>query len=364
MDNIAGETKNRRGLSAVFSAVGEVLPKVSLKKTAIALCPFGAVLATGAVLLNMKHVKIITPDKTANLTTFKTNITDILKDDGINTSKNDEIIFSGFKNNNATIRVIPAFKVSVAADGKITTVMTAGGNVGDVLAKTGIKLGKEDMVNVSVNAKVKSGEVITVKRVTYETKVHTEPLAYKTETLKSVVYEKGVSKIVEEGSEGQKSVVTKVKLVDGKAIGETKVSEKIKKEPVCRKIVVGTASSSPSSKLVPPKSLKLDSNGVPTNYSQCIKGKATAYYSAMGTRTSTGRHVKVGYVAVDPKLIPYGSKLYIMSTDGSYVYGYAIAADTGEFVHNGSGVLTDLYLSSQKECRNFGVKRVAIYVLN
>ncbi len=70
-----------------------------------------------------------------------------------------------------------------------------------------------------------------------------------------------------------------------------------------------------------------------------------------------------GRVAVDPDQIPYGTKLYIVSSDGRYVYGYAVAADTGGFVWNGSGTTVDLYMNTYSECMSFGRRTVEIYVL-
>lgn len=364
MDIIAGNIKDRRGLPAVFSAICESMPKVDIKKTAVMLCPFGAALAAGAVMLNMKHVKIVTPDKTANLITFKSSVSDILNGAGIRPSENDKILFSGYDDNNATIRVLPAFKVTVTADNQIKTLMTADGTVADILQQAGIKLGPEDTLNMPKDTKVKPNDNIVVSRVTYETKVTYVPVPFKTETETTINLKKGVKKVIQEGKEGQKAITTRVKLVDGKAVEETKISETVKTQPVNKKVLVGTAASAPLSNLVSPSGLQLDKNGVPLNYSHCYKGKATAYYAKPGTKTSSGRTVKVGYVAVDPRKIPYGSRLYIMTTDGSYVYGYAIAADTGAFVHNGSGVIADLYMPSREACRKFGARTVAIYVLN
>ena len=70
-----------------------------------------------------------------------------------------------------------------------------------------------------------------------------------------------------------------------------------------------------------------------------------------------------GLVAVNPKQIPYGSKLYIVADDGT-VYGYCTAADTGGFVTNGSGTLVDLYMDSYGECTQWGKRNVTIYVIS
>lgn len=364
MDNVAGNIKVRRSLPAVFSAICEAMPKIDIKKTAVMLCPFGAALAAGAVMLNMKHVKIVTPDKTANLITFKASVSDILNSAGIIPSENDKILLSVNDDNNVTIKVLPAFKVTVTADNQIKTLMTADGTVADILKQANIKLGPEDILNMPKDAKVKPNDNIVVSRVTYETKVSYVSVPFKTETQTTINLKKGVQKVIQEGKEGQNAITKRIKLVNGKAVQEEIIGESVVTQPVNKKILIGTASSTPVSNVVSPSSLKLDKKGVPLHYSHCYKGKATAYYAKPGTKTSTGRTVKVGYVAVDPSKIPYGSKLYIMTPDGSYVYGYAIAADTGAFVHNGSGIIADLFMPSREACRKFGARTVLIYVLN
>ena len=60
--------------------------------------------------------------------------------------------------------------------------------------------------------------------------------------------------------------------------------------------------------------------------------------------------------------IPYGSKLYIKSSDGSFVYGYAVAADTGIALMDGR-VTVDLYFDTYLESCLFGAKTMDIYVL-
>ena len=70
-----------------------------------------------------------------------------------------------------------------------------------------------------------------------------------------------------------------------------------------------------------------------------------------------------GHIAVDPKEFPYGTELYVVSADGSYVYGYCIAADTGGFVSMGNTDI-DLYMDNEQMCRDWGNRGVKIYVLN
>ena len=67
-------------------------------------------------------------------------------------------------------------------------------------------------------------------------------------------------------------------------------------------------------------------------------------------------------VAVNPNVIPYGTELFICSADGSLVYGYAIAGDTGGTLMAGT-VLVDLYYNTYDQCCWFGSKKMNVYVL-
>jgi 3D (Asp-Asp-Asp) domain-containing protein len=89
--------------------------------------------------------------------------------------------------------------------------------------------------------------------------------------------------------------------------------------------------------------------------------KATAYTG--DPATASGRKPMPGHIAVDPKEYPYGTELYVVSADGSYVYGYCIAADTGGFVKMGNTDI-DLYMDNEDMCNDWGNRGVKIYVLN
>ncbi len=367
MEEIAQQSLGRRIIeksSAGFTAVYEAVKKAGARKIAIVLCPIAVLVIAGSIMFNLKHVDISVAGKVTQVATFSSNLSEILKSGGITTSPYDKIVFSGYSNNYATINIMPAFKVSIKADDKTTDVMIAEGTVSDALAAGKIKVGEEDIVEPSLTAKVQSGDTITVKRVTYETKTNLKSISFATEQQPTTLLRKGVQKLLSEGKSGQSTVKTQIKLIDGVATNQKTVSETLKVKPVSRKLLVGTAAATPVSKLEAPSSLKLNSSGVPSSYSRKYTGLATAYSAHSGALTASGRRAGVGYVAVDPNKIPFGSKLYIMSPNGSYVYGYAIAADTGGFVSNGSGILTDLYFSSYAQSCNFGERTMTIYVLN
>ena len=86
--------------------------------------------------------------------------------------------------------------------------------------------------------------------------------------------------------------------------------------------------------------------------------EATAYLPTDGSPeglTAMGIPAARGVVAVDPRVIPLGSRVYIPG------YGIAIAADTGGAIR---GERIDLCMETYSECMNFGRRDVQVYVLD
>lgn len=97
----------------------------------------------------------------------------------------------------------------------------------------------------------------------------------------------------------------------------------------------------------------------PPAYNEVVKEvlyEVTAY-THTGERTATGTWPEVGTIAVNPKQIPYGTRLYVEG------YGYGIAADTGAFRHSNKKQI-DLFMDSERECVSWGRKRgVRVFIL-
>ena len=296
------------------------------------------------------------------------NVSDALKEAGVTCRNVDKVNYSdstplasGMK-----IEIQRAFSVDVVADGKTQTVEFLEGSVSDVLANLNVELGEDDEVSPSLNTQLKPGNTIKVYRVSYKERTETETIKFKTVTKESASLYKGTTQVEQEGKNGEKLVVYKDKVVDGKVSKSTKISEDVKVKAVDKIIVEGTkikvlSSSSPISTMSLPSRYKL-SDGIPTGAITTITGRSTAYTSAKGADTASGIAARSGYVAVNPSQIPYGTEMYVVSTDGKYVYGYCIAADTGGFAKRGSTII-DLYMDTQSECYQWGNREVCIYIL-
>lgn len=96
-------------------------------------------------------------------------------------------------------------------------------------------------------------------------------------------------------------------------------------------------------------------------YVTCLTMTAAAYSAKKGAGTASGLPAAVGHIAVDPRVIPLGTKLYIQSLDGSKDYGYAIAADTGTAI---KGKYIDLFFNTYKESCQWGLRNVKVYILS
>lgn len=259
--------------------------------------------------------------------------------------------------------------VTVNADGESIEVASASANVGELIKELGIILGEDDELEPSADTPLSDGLTVDVLRVEYKTYTKDETVAFTQKTEYSSSMSKGTSKITQKGVNGKKSVVYKEKTVNGQTADITVESEKEILAPIPQIKTIGTyvggnnsviKNSAPISELTMPSKYSIGANGIPTSYKYTITGKAAAYCVPGGT-TATGKKVKPGYIAVNPKQIPYGTEMYIVSDDG-IVYGYAIAADTGGFANQGKFVV-DLYMNSTSQCYAWGSRNVTIYVL-
>ena len=256
----------------------------------------------------------------------------------------------------------PAWSVEISADGQSTLVQMTDkeSTVSDAIQQAGVTVGTLDRVSVDTDATITDGMLVQVDRVEYEEYTVTEKISYKTTYRYSCVLKPGKTKVDISGRNGEKVITYRKNIVNGEVVSTDKVDEEITKKARNQVILKGSEYGTPIAKTPSNANIKLDSKNQPLNYSRVIYGSVTAYHG--DTATSTGRKPGVGVVAVDPREIPYGSILWIVSKDGSFVYGYAVAGDTGGFIHN-SETVVDLYMDSVVEMNTFGRRNLNVYVI-
>lgn len=267
------------------------------------------------------------------------------------------------------------YSVTLLADGEKKKYSVNSGTVGDLLKAAGLTVGENDRLNHKTDELLKKGMTIKLERVTLSLRTERVSVKYKTKKKKNNKMYLGEMYLESEGKNGEREDTYIDVLVDGAVEKSERILSNVIKKAVDEVVQTGTKKRivkqgalgidgynglKAYSELPAKIKIELDENGKPTKYKQKIVGSATAYYG--GGITATGQKAMPGRVAVDPREIPYGSKLYVVSCDGRFVYGYCEASDTGGFIYNSPTVI-DLYFHTFAECSAFGRRNVEIYVL-
>lgn len=277
---------------------------------------------------------------------------------GIEAEEGDHVYYTAFSGSLASLNIERAFTVTIQADGEEYPVKMAFGTVADALERAGITLDEDDYTEPALDQMVTVGSSIVVHRVDYQDKVETQAIPYDTQYVYTSLYFRntGRATTLQHGSEGEQAITTRERWVDGELENSVVVDVTTTVEPTDH-VVKTYGAGAP----VSPLTGKDGTTNAPTSYSKVLTGKATGYYSKSG-KGSSGLGLGYGTVAVDPDVIPYGTLLYITSTDGRFVYGYAIATDTGIAVQKGE-ILVDLFYETYAESVINGAIQVNVYVV-
>ena len=344
MKNVKNNLKN------YFSNVPKTVFVVMLLITCITVTIFNT----------KKAIFIVVDGKSIEVTTFRSNVTQILKTNNIALGAKDQITVSldSKVKHGDKIYIKKAVDVKVVVDGKELNIKTAENTVEEMLKAEKILVSNEDKITPLKGESLKSGLQVQITRVNTEILQEVKAIDFATEIKNTGELDSGVKKVIQKGKEGQKIITSSVVYENGKEISRKLVSEKLESSPVKEIIALGTAG------------VYRPSRGGEIRYTKKLKVRATAYtadYDSTGKGpddpgfgiTSTGARAKRnsnGYstIAVDPKVIPLGTRLWV---DG---YGYAIAEDVGGAI---KGNKIDLYFDSSSQMWNWGARNVDIYIL-
>ncbi len=263
----------------------------------------------------------------------------------------------------SVIDIKRAYDVVIEADGTKTVVKCLDNTTKELLDRAGITMDEDDMVSEAIDKVITESTTIKVSRVLIKKSSVTRYVPYETKYVADNLSVIGTSEVRTDGVDGIERTTTEVTYIDGEKTGESVFTE-IVRERVDEVIAEGKAVAEPYCKLDDP-SIVLE-NGRPVNYEYIISGKATAYTAPMGAYTASGRLAEIGTCAVNPNVIPYGSLCYIVGQNDDICYGYAIAADTGDGMMDGT-IPVDVYMGNREDhyydsCQ-WGLQYVDIYVI-
>lgn len=233
--------------------------------------------------------------------------------------------------------------VLFTADGHTRRIFTKAHTLKEFLAEQHIVLGPRDFTTPPVDSLIGHKTAVKLTRVTVDTWVEistrTPVVTWQIRTrenLRRVLVQKGYAAVLK-----RKIQATKY---DGIEARRTTLWEKKSREPFFNLIL-------------------FNKEGLPArkyNLLKCkvLKMRSTGYYVGEKTVPSNvtflGHKLQHGLVAVDPKVIPLGTRLYV---DG---YGYAYASDTGSAI---KGLRIDLAVSGKKEEAKYNRHNVAVFIL-
>ena len=219
---------------------------------------------------------------------------------------------------------------------------------------------------------------VRVTRVSIETQTRTQPIPAGVRYQPTTKLKPGAKQTTQYARAGAKEITEKVWSKDGKETLRKTVSEKVTRAPQPQIVSLGVIARLMPSAIQPHKryaralsyrggsprdrAAQGAANGGKAPVLRVVKtlkmlttGYNGAEFGGGGSRTATGIRVGYGAIAVDPRVIPLGSKLYVEG------YGYGFACDTGGAI---KGNHIDLAFDSVRAANNHGKKRgVTVYIL-
>jgi len=265
------------------------------------------------------------------------------------------------------IYITRAFPVTVIADRqqKVLHITGAVETVEEVLQLAGVSVGSDDLMSHTLYEAPYSDMRIVIQRVTYKEVTVTEVIPSEPRVKQSPLLKAGktLELLSDTARDGEKQLLCRETYIDGVLTSTEVLQETVISEPV--QSILLTGANVPASPINGAKYTDIPViNNIPTEYSMLIEdGVCTAYSYKPGVWGASGMYLYQGMVAVDPDKIPLGSLLYITAADGSFVYGWAIAADVCEAAVWGR-VSVDCFFETYRESQLFGRHELNIYVVD
>lgn len=323
-------------------------------------------LGTGTVLLNRQMAAettycITDGSRVVIHTTAARDAETVLEEAGVTLGEADTYTLEPTAD---TISVNRGMSVTVEHHGQRIETVSWGEQVWQLLERLDIDWGERDRISAPLDAQVYDGMVLKVELETQEIRSHTAVLPYETAFCLDPTMAAGEQRVLTQGRNGRVCRTVLVTSINGQEESREVFAEEVTVQPVTGVVAVGTGQlvaepENSSAPVIGGGLIRLPTGEVLT-YSHEITSLATAYCDK--GLTATGTQARVGAIAVDPECIPYGTRMFIVSLDGEYVYGIATAEDCGskEFIYD---TRIDLHFDTYKECRQFGARWCKVYFL-
>ena len=315
-----------------------------VKAAATILLLITAVLVSGFVWANSRVV-IRVDGKTMNVNASALDPKEVLSNAGVYLGPRDEFrVAANEPGGTSIIEVYRAIPVTVSNGAKIDVVWTGKPTVGEVAESQGYPAKSFKTIP---DAATRPAPNMEIRILTLSNKVMEKelPIPFPIVRQPDPMMEKGMEAVVEHGVPGKKLATVRQMFEDGREAGFDILSEKVLEEPRPEVLRVGTREAN-------------DSSRGTIRFQKMLVMEATAYTpfdDGQSGLTASGIPARRGVVSVDPRVIPLGTRVYVMG------YGPALAADTGGAI---KGARIDLCFEEYNDAIRFGRRTVEVYILS
>lgn len=310
-----------------------------------------------------KQVAITIDEEETSLWTTKSDVQEVLKEAGIEVTKHDKIkpALNEKLGEDQQITIDKAYEFKLVDGGEEKKYWSTSTTIGDFLNKEEIELDDLDRVEGELDSEIKPGSIVEIVRVEKENTTVEEEEKFTVETKSDNSLLKGREKVVQKGKKGVIAREYEIVKENGKEVSRSLVNEETIKAPTKQIVAVGTKTVVADAGTASATQTVSRDNSAPASGKEFYV-TATAYtagcngcsgITATGMNLNANPNLKV--IAVDPSVIPLGSKVWVEG------YGYAVAGDTGGAI---KGNRIDLHVPSKQEAFNFGRRQVKIKVMN
>ncbi|MBZ4654342.1 MAG: hypothetical protein JG781_1683 [Peptococcaceae bacterium] len=292
------------------------------------------------ITLGKHEIILIEQGKSVAIKTGAKTVKELIEERKIIINENDQVIpgIETALTDGMSIEIKRAKSVEIIADGKNITLNTTAHLVKEVLDEAGVALGQHDKVIPGLQEAADSQ--IKVIRVTNKNLTEQKDIPYEIERKPEESLYKGEQRVLQKGKPGLEKYVYEVVLEDGKEVARKLIQKIVVREPVKEVVAMGNRQT-------------VSRGGKTLEFERVLNMVATGY-THTGNRTYTDIWPSVGVVAVDPNVIPLGTRLYIEG------YGYATALDIGSSI---KGNRIDLFFETKAQAWKWGRRTVQVFVL-
>ncbi|MGB9792242.1 MAG: G5 domain-containing protein [Thermacetogeniaceae bacterium] len=214
-----------------------------------------------------------------------------------------------------------------------------------ILRDAGVELYGDDRAEARFATGEGSVPEITVIRVRRRIVAEEEAIPFAVKRVADPSLAPGETRVKSPGRPGVLVKRFEVVTENGREVSRKELGSEVLREPVPRIIAYGAERRDER---------RTAGRSLPAGSVKRVLSMLATAYTYTGNPTASGVMPYRGGVAVDPEVIPLGSRLYIEG------YGYARAVDTGGLI---KGNRIDLFFESAEECFRWGKRQVDVYIL-